>query len=344
VPPFPDGLTASEAEFVADLSAVQADDALLDALGGSDPKIADGLGDLELNAHLLAWRRDIDSEPLADLVDTDTAMTIVKTAALAKRNGHRGHGRRLLVPVAAAAAVLAIAFTGTGLAARDAHPGDTLWSLTKVLYADHARSVEAAAAARVDLETANIALAGGRLEDARKALNDAQAALKQVSVEDNLSQLMAQHRQLSAQLVTPDMTPSPPAPPSSLPSQTTTQQLPPVTSATSRPPAGTGGTTTSTPPPRTTSPPQPPPPPPESTESTPPSSTTPSNTTNSPASGPADKPEGNLSTGSSGSTSSGAGGTDFSSPGASGNTASSGGTGVSTSAGGESPTVGSSSS
>jgi hypothetical protein len=285
-------LTASEAEFVADLSAVQADDALLDALGGSDPKIADGLGDLELNAYLLAWRRDIDSEPLADLVDTDTATTIVKTAALAQRNGHRGGGRRLLVPVAAAAAVLAIAFTGTGVAARDAHPGDTLWSLTKVLYADHARSVEAAAAARVDLDTANIALAGGRLEEARKALNEAQAALKQVSVEDNLSQLMQQHRQLSAQLVTPNTTPPPPAPPSSLPSQTTTQQLPPVTSATSHLPAGTGGTTTSTPPTHTSTP-----PPVVSTTPASSSSTTPSNTTNVPANPPADSPKDKSSTG-----------------------------------------------
>jgi len=138
--PFLTDLTASEAEFAADLSAVQADDALLDALGGSDPGIADGLGEQELNELLLAWRRDIDSEPLAELVDLDTAVTTVKTAALAQRHGQRARRHRFLVPVAAAAAVLAIAFTGTGLAARDAQPGDTLWGLTKVLYADHARS------------------------------------------------------------------------------------------------------------------------------------------------------------------------------------------------------------
>ncbi|RSN08257.1 hypothetical protein DMC63_34160 [Streptomyces sp. WAC 05977] len=263
---FERGLTPSEAEFAADLSAVQADDALLDALGGSDPKMADDLGDQELNALLLAWRRDIDSEPLAELVDVDTAVVTVKTAALARKHGGR---RRLLVPVAAAAAVLAIAFAGTGLAAKDAQPGDTLWGLTKVLYADHARSVEAAAAAKLDLEKANLALAGGRLDDARKALDEAQAALSQVTDEENRDQLLEQHRQLSAQLqnpvqplppdqqqptqtpvaTTPQPTPQPTAPPTSLPGGGNPgTSLPGTTTPSPTPP-----TTTSEPPPPTTS-------------------------------------------------------------------------------------------
>ncbi|MFJ8910480.1 anti-sigma-D factor RsdA [Amycolatopsis sp. NPDC102389] len=270
---FERGLTPSEAEFAADLSAVQADDALLDALGGSDPKMADDLGDQELNALLLAWRRDIDSEPLADLVDVDTAVVTVKTAALARKHGGR---RRLLVPVAAAAAVLAIAFAGTGLAAKDAQPGDTLWGLTKVLYADHARSVEAAAAAKLDLEKANLALAGGRLDDARKALDEAQAALSQVTDEENRDQLLEQHRQLSAQLQNPGQQPLPPdqQSPSQTPVATTPQPTTqPTAPPTSLPGGGNPGTTlpgTTTPsptPPTTTS--EPPPP---TTSTTPPAS------------------------------------------------------------------------
>ncbi|ANN20719.1 hypothetical protein SD37_37440 [Amycolatopsis orientalis] len=261
---FERGLTSSEAEFAADLSAVQADDALLDALGGSDPKMADDLGDQELNALLLAWRRDIDSEPLAELVDVDTAVTTVKTAALARKHGGR---RRLLVPVAAAAAVLAIAFAGTGLAAKDAQPGDTLWGLTKVLYADHARSVEAAAAAKLDLEKANLALAGGRLDDARKALDEAQAALSQVTDEENRDQLLEQHRQLSAQLQNPTQPtlPSDQQSPSQTPVATTPPPTPqPTGSPTSLPGGGSPGTslpgtTTPTPTPPTSSS-EPPPP------------------------------------------------------------------------------------
>ena len=268
------GGLSSEAEFAADLSAVQADDALLDALGGSDPALADGLGDQELNALLVAWRRDIDSEPLAELVDVDTAVRTVTTASLAKRHSSSGRRRRLLVPVAVAAAVLAIAFTGTGLAARSAEPGDTLWGLAKVLYSDHTRSVEAAANAKLDLEKANLAIAGGNLDAARQALQDAQAALSQVSDEDNRDQLMEQHRQLAAQLQNPEA-------PVQGPIQTSQPQVPPGVSSSQVPPAGSatsipgsGSGTTSLPGSGTPTP----TPPPPTTETTPPPPTTPTST------------------------------------------------------------------
>jgi hypothetical protein len=234
-PEFDDTMSSSQAAFEADLSAVHADDALLDALGGSDPDVADGLGDQELNALLLAWRRDIDSEPLAELVDTDTAVTTVKTAALAKRHGQRARKRRMLWPVAAAAAVLAIAFTGTSIAARDAQPGDTLWGLTKVLYADHARSVEAASQARTDLQQASIALSQGRLAEAQRALAEAAARLGQVAAEDNLAALMQEHQQLSEMLKNPTKPTSPPV--SSSSSTSSPLPPPPSSSAASSPPS-----------------------------------------------------------------------------------------------------------
>lgn len=246
-----DTISSSQTAFEADLSAISADDALLDALGGSDPEIADDLGDQELNALLLAWRRDIDSEPLAELVDTDTAITTVKAASMAQRYGRRARRRRLLVPVAAAAAVLAIAFTGTSIAARSAQPGDTLWGLTKMLYADHARSVEAASAARTDLQQASIAIAQGNILAAQQALAAAAANLKDVAEEDNLRQLMAEHRQLTDQLQHPGQVQIPPPPaapakpespyPSSVPDvsaiPTTTPTWPSSTTPASTPPS-----------------------------------------------------------------------------------------------------------
>ncbi|MEV6901984.1 anti-sigma-D factor RsdA [Amycolatopsis sp. NPDC051372] len=275
-------MTAYDPEADGDLTAIQADDALLDALGGTDPAIADGLGDQDLNALLLAWRRDIDSEPLAELVDVDTAVTTVKTASLARKRADRSRRRRILVPVAAACAAVAIAFAGTGLAARDAQPGDTLWGLTKVLYTDHAHSVEAAAAAKLDLEKANLALADNRLADARKALDDAQAALNQVTDDENRDQLLEQHRQLAAQLGAPAVPttgqnppndPSTP-PPVNNPANTASQQS--SGQPTSLP--GTGSTsqpdTTSV-----TAPPPPPPPPPDTTTDTPTPPTTPTDAT-----------------------------------------------------------------
>jgi hypothetical protein len=251
-----DSMSASKAAFEADLSVINGDDALLDALGGSDPESADDLGDQDLNALLLAWRRDIDSEPLAELVDTDTAVTTVRAASLAQRHGKRARRRRLLVPVAAAAAVLVIAFTGTGVAARSAQPGDTLWGLTKMLYADHARSVEAASAARTDLRQASIALAQGNILAAQQALAAAAAKLRQVAEEDNLSQLMAEHRQLTDMLQHPGQVVTPPtssssatsvssSTPSSTSSSTTTTSSPSTTTSTSSPSSATSPPTSS---------------------------------------------------------------------------------------------------
>ncbi len=59
----------------ADLAAVQADDALLDALG-SDPTPTDH----DVGRVLAAWRVEVDSEPLPRLVDVDTALAVVARA------------------------------------------------------------------------------------------------------------------------------------------------------------------------------------------------------------------------------------------------------------------------
>ncbi|MEU3275535.1 anti-sigma-D factor RsdA [Saccharomonospora sp. NPDC006951] len=258
---------------VPELSLIQADDALLDALGGPDPQVADSLGDQELNALLLAWRRDIDSEPLAELVDTPEAVTTIKTAALAKRKGGKGRRRRMLVPVAAAAAVLAIGFTGTALAARDAQPGDTLWGLSKVLYADHARSVEAAASVRTELQEAGLAIAQQRFDDARRALEQAEQALGNVAG-DELAQLKARHMELMAQLDQPIDEGDSQPPPTHVPDSTSSTVTGTKPSDVVPPPAGsteptpTENPTTPTTPPSETPTSSTPPPPSSSTDDT----------------------------------------------------------------------------
>lgn len=181
-----------------DIAMVHADDEYLDALAtayGDPADRPESLADDELSRLLLAWREEVDSEPIGELVDTKLAVATVRAA----RARHRRRPR-LLVPVAAAAAVLAIAFAGVGLAARDAQPGDTLWALTEVLYADHARSVEAAAAVRTELADAQQALAEGRVAEARSSLNKAEEVLPSVRSEDGQADLEAQHASLVAQL------------------------------------------------------------------------------------------------------------------------------------------------
>ena len=100
----------------ADLGAVQADDVLLDFLGsGATPGDASD----DLARVLAAWRREVHAEPIRELVDTTTALAVIRAACqpAPRRNPVFGS-------IAAAAAVLVIAFTGVGLVAKQAQPGD----------------------------------------------------------------------------------------------------------------------------------------------------------------------------------------------------------------------------
>jgi hypothetical protein len=178
-----------------DLAALQSDDALLDALGGTNPDIPsreDGEAP-DLEALLVAWRRDVDAAPIGDLVDADAAV-----AAIAEGRRPRRLRRRHLVPVATAAAVLMITFTGVGLAAKDALPGDMLWGVAQVLYTDHARVVEAASSARIELANANAAFLQGDRNAAEAALKRAQEQMQAVDAQHGLSQLQETRASLAA--------------------------------------------------------------------------------------------------------------------------------------------------
>lgn len=192
-----------------DLALVHADDEFLDLLAGADIDERDNFAGDQLTELLMSWRRDVDAEPITELVDTKLATVTVHAARM-----QRKRRPRLLVPIAAAAAVLAIAFAGVGLAARDAQPGDTLWALTKVLYAEHARSVEAAQAVRDDLREAKDALTAGNIDVAKSKLEDAHATLPTVLPDDGKTDLEEEHASLLAQLPgnPSDQAGSPPSP------------------------------------------------------------------------------------------------------------------------------------
>jgi hypothetical protein len=178
-----------------DLAALRSDDALLNALGNANSPSFGAATEPELNALLLSWRQDVDAEPLPELVDTETAMHAIFAAA------HRNRSKpRFLVPLASAAAVLVIVFTGVGLAARDGQPGDALWGLTQVLYSDHARSVVAADAVRTELSHASAALHEGHYGAARSALAQAGQTLPSVDNADGQADLQAQQQNLLNQL------------------------------------------------------------------------------------------------------------------------------------------------
>lgn len=190
--PGQDGMSGS-AETPVDLAAVQADEALVNMLGAGHPVPGDT--DAELTRVLVAWRRDVDSEPFGDLVDPDSAAAAI---AAGRRSSRRRHP--LLGPIAAAAALMVIAFSGVGLVAKSAQPGDQLWGVTQVLYSDYARSVEAAKSVSTDLRAADTALKEGKPLEAKQSLERAQQQLQVIAEAEGRTELATQHHRLEERL------------------------------------------------------------------------------------------------------------------------------------------------
>ena len=222
-----------------DVVQVRADDALVAALGLAEDVHVDDPIDERLAGLLRSWRDDVHDAPAPPLLDVGAAMAAMTSAPRVRRQSRPASP---FGPLATAAAVLVIAFIGLGLAARGAEPGDALWNVTKVLYSDKARSVQAAVTVRAKLDEASKAYQTGDVGAAMAALQEAQKTLNVVSPEDGKAQLETQAEQLMAMVGTtpntvPEMTTAPAA------TTTTTSVLPtePSTSAVS-----------STPPPTTT--------------------------------------------------------------------------------------------
>jgi Anti-sigma-D factor RsdA to sigma factor binding region len=195
----------AEASEPVDMAQVRADDLFIEALANANRSPDPDPVDERMAALLLSWRDDVNSESIGPVVGLDTAVAAIRNAP------RPPVGRQLFGTLAAAAAVLVIAFTGVGLAARDAVPGTPLFGVTKVLYSDKAKSVEAAIAIRTQLEAASVALASGRVDEAQAAIVQAQEKLPVVAAEDGQGALVAQTEQLIAQLEN-RLTPAPPAP------------------------------------------------------------------------------------------------------------------------------------
>lgn len=181
-------------ETPVDLAAVQADDVLLDMLSSASRMPSDT--DEELTRVLAAWRREVHADSNRVLVDTDTALAVISAARRPTRRRTPVFGT-----FAAAAAVLVIAFSAVGLVAKSAEPGDQLWGVTKVLYSEYARSVEAATFVRTELNEARTALREGKPEQAKAKLQRIQQRLPAVGEAEGRTDLIARQQDLEKMLV-----------------------------------------------------------------------------------------------------------------------------------------------
>ncbi|WP_207918856.1 hypothetical protein [Saccharopolyspora karakumensis] len=158
---------------------------------------------------------DASATPTSGPTDTDAA----GHATARSRRRPRRPGRTYLVPLSAAAAVLVLMSTGVSVAARDAQPGDILWGVAQILYADHTKAVVSAGFVREDLNTAESAIENGNRNAAEEALRSAKEQLQGVDAEHGLSELRAAHASLTARIDHDERspsTPNSPAPPTIL--------------------------------------------------------------------------------------------------------------------------------
>jgi hypothetical protein len=225
----------SEPDRPIDIEALRADDELVESLvsgivrapreqlPSDDPEAV-------LRSMLSAWVRDVrpetvggasDSGATTDAADEDdmvvsgptvVAAATTGAAAIPFRTRVAGAGRhRTTEPplyarrLAVAAALVVLVGSTLAVGSYDAQPGGTLWPVTKVLYAERARSVQAAADVSTGLETVRTALKEGRKADAEAAIAAVAATLPQVAPEQGQAQLVQQQQQLAAAVADPEV-------------------------------------------------------------------------------------------------------------------------------------------
>ena len=227
--------SAEDADLPLDLAAVRADDDLIEALsaglvpppsGPRDPSDVEG----ELVALLAGWVADVrpesllhppgsqpvsgtvmsadaeptaEDEPLAAIGSPSPVRSLLEfedAEPVASTRGRPSGARAYLLR--AAAGLAAVALIGSGLVVRsyDAHPGDSLWVVAKVVFPEKSRSVEAATVVSTALNTARVALESGRIEEARAAFQTVQEQLAAVDDADGRAELAHQRDYLTTQL------------------------------------------------------------------------------------------------------------------------------------------------
>ncbi len=157
-----------------DLRQVHFDDAFIDALSHDVPTPTRDDTEYQLAALLSGWRHEVLSEPAPPIPGVAEV-----ERAMAARSGARRGGRvvRSLRVVAGAAAIAVVAAAGLTVVSEGAQPGDSLWGVKKVVFAQAASETQAAYDVRSDLEQAEAALASGDVTQAQQLIARAQTKM-----------------------------------------------------------------------------------------------------------------------------------------------------------------------
>ncbi|GAA4674808.1 anti-sigma-D factor RsdA [Gordonia humi] len=166
-----------------DLGAVGHDDAFISDLAVGRPTPINDDAEYQLAAMITAWRADtlaapIPAEPTLAQID----------AAVAVRDGRGSMSRRLRI-VSGAAAILAVFGAGLMVMSEGAEPGDALWSVKQVVFAEQARQTQARVNVEDNLDAAKVAFETGDEEMARTYISRAESELGPVGDADTIAGL-----------------------------------------------------------------------------------------------------------------------------------------------------------
>ena len=196
-----------------DLAAVRRDDALIESISSGGPVATDSTEQYELALILSQWRDDVVATPMPEgpLLDDVIAAITATPSGFSDRQRSRSRSRlRVVRPIAAAAAVAAVVFGGATAMAYDAQPGDALWGVKQVVFADEANSTVAKIDTTSELEKAERLLAAGDIPAAKMVLDNAAHRADAVKDSQDKTDLVERWGKLMTQV---QETTSPVAPP-----------------------------------------------------------------------------------------------------------------------------------
>ncbi|WP_018180814.1 anti-sigma-D factor RsdA [Jongsikchunia kroppenstedtii] len=183
-----------------DLSAVYADDQLIEALRTDGYVATQSDQEYELASLLAGWRIDAGATPMPaepTLEQVEAEIQRVDTRAR-----HHRRMRRLQV-VSGAAAAIAIAIGGVTIAAHDASPGSALWGVKQVMFSKAAAETTNMAAAQEAASSATAAISRGDRSSARQYLNALQDRASKIHDDDHRQKIESQIDVLRNQLDSP---------------------------------------------------------------------------------------------------------------------------------------------
>lgn len=168
-----------------DMNAVHADDEFIEALVRGMPVTTHNDAEYQLAAMLAGWRHEALSEPAPEFPSVDD----VERAIIASQPRPARKAIRHLRLASGAAAVVVVAIAGLTVLSQGASPGDPLWGVKKVVFAEQASQTQAASDAQQNLERAEAAMARGETAEAQALVDKAAQNLAPVRDQQTRKQM-----------------------------------------------------------------------------------------------------------------------------------------------------------